>query len=696
MSKRHLTILEIDHIISSLTFLETSNVANKALMIDGFKSEARKNLETIKIVPYTKAIALIGEEFINAYLDSQIPESFMAGSLAAEALTRDLTQDSLNGKKNTGKSKNKITELDKFKEVVSFTNTEKSKMVTTKLYFKTLADGTNPNFNYLLDQETNIKELTIEDIVLEIYGPESPDIFFKSNSKEWYTAYEKIWPTFNIYDTEWFVRFKIDIKKIFRYKLTLGEVCDRLRRSQNNLFECIHSPIFVNDNSTYGYIDIYPIDSRIVEATKVKGKVKAKTSGMSASKLLNKIYLTNILIDELNIYVVAGINHISSYSINKNNILDALDIATNIVPSKWKLWLNYGWLNYRFLDENFVLNVLKYLKLPSEFKGNYILVTSKENPIDIIKKSYSDMDTAFDDYVIDTDTKRTKDIKNRNIKSNNFKLQPPGYSGIKNSLFNSYYVKLGGTNLAHLFMIRSVDTNRTLSQDLNETYRFFGISITRNLMIARLIEIFDNVGIWVDNRHIMLLVDYMCFPGYPVKIGYYGATYRNSDPMVRATMKYSAATIAASSLFGVDASVDTSVGMSMTGVISTLGKSKIKTKHEETITVEPEQADINLEEIINLVENLSTDDIDDTETENIIMDPIETHIQNKNMAIVSIPKALNKSYDRTILGRQLYDKPTFNFSNCHIDDKTTQFPVATLNSEGEIIFTSIIDIDENY
>lgn len=708
MSRRNLSILEIDAIIAQLTFLETSNVANKLLMIEGYKTEVRKTLETIKVVPRTEAIIKIGKSFIDAYVDSQISTGVMVGSLASEALTRDLTQDSLNGKKNTGKSKNKITELDVFKTIVSFTSTDKSKLVTTKLYFKTLPDGSNPNFNYLLDQETNIKELTLEDIVIGIDGPDIPSIYFNSNSKDWYSNYEELYPNFNIHDTEWFVRLKIDTRMLFRYKLTLGEVCSRLRRSHNNLFECVHSPIFFNNIISYGYIDIYPIDSRIVKATKVRGKVKTKTAGMNASRLLNKIYLTNILIDELNIYVVSGINHISSYSVNKNNITNALGVST-IDPStvndkikKWKLWINYGWLNYNYLDENFILKALDYLNLQSEFKGDHILVLSNKNPVTYIKDVYNNMETSFDNYVIDKTKQEKKDIKYR------AKLQPPKYSGVQNSILNSFFVTLGGTNLSHLFMIPEVDTTRTLSQDLHETYHFFGISVTRNLMIARLIGIFKKVGIWVDPRHIMLLVDFMCFPGYPVKIGYHGATARDSDIMVRATMKLSAQTISSASLYGDEASVDTAVGMSMTGYVSHLGQEmKVEVK-EEIIPVET--ADIDLESIMDLVSNLGDLELDEElsiedDPDSIIMDPIKINIQNKSTAIVNIVPAPPISYDRTVLGEQLFlKKPTFSFDNCPIDTtdpnkigaKKTQFPVATLDSNDFTIFSSTIDIDDSY
>lgn len=718
MNTRRLTEKEIDLILKGFDIIEYVGIANAELLREGYKNETRKILEQAKLLP--KRIPDYGARLLRKYVDSRLPGGIMLGSICAEALTRDLTQESLDGKKNTGLSKNKISYLDIFKDITSYRPTKDAKEVTSVVYFK---DGLN-NFSYILDKGTEILQLTLKTLAMEIIGPEDPKLYFDPgrhtppNDKSWYDLYFDSHNTSDssrahIEKTEWFIRIQIKTKLLFKYRITPGDVCDALQASSTiNLFECIPSPILPDGSC---YIDIYPIKDQIQKASRKEGKVKSHTSTLdSRVSILTKIFLTNVFVEELNNYVIKGIKKIYGYSADWKDSNYGFGVSTEYPGKKntWKFWLNFGWLYSNNLDENFYLDIFKFLKIKHTYdaKNSYIVIYGKKNPTKILTERFSAIKKdQMDDIKRRIKKKKNLITKGKKLEASKVSLVPTGYSNLENSVFRSFYVSLDGTNLAHLFMIREINTNRTFSNDLHETYEFFGIDMVRDLMVTRLNLIFQSAGIWIEPNFFTLLADYMCFYGKPIKIGHYGAVKRGDDIMVQATLKNPDSIIAKTALFGGTSSVHTSVGMTMTGQVSMLGLPEPKddkTDMEKELEVETklENIDLDTDTILNMIESFKNtdqsvadneDDLNNTDID--LIDDSDEDSDEEDLDDVEAGEDLGPeppSIDPSVMGTSVLKslENMMSIAGCPVD--YSEYEYVLENEDGHIIEEEIIYIED--
>jgi DNA-directed RNA polymerase subunit A" len=70
-----------------------------------------------------------------------------------------------------------------------------------------------------------------------------------------------------------------------------------------------------------------------------------------------------------------------------------------------------------------------------------------------------------------------------------------------------------GTNLAPILSTPGVDTTLTVSDDMWEMHKIFGIEVARNFLIKEMYKIISFDGASVDLRHVSILVDEMCRTG---------------------------------------------------------------------------------------------------------------------------------------------------------------------------------------
>lgn len=702
---RKLTSEEISAITNKIYFLKTFVPANQSLIEENYRSEITKYLEEIKIVPVNQEILELGKKIVYKYQESFIPAGSSIGSLVSEALTRELTQDALDGKKNTGKSNFQVSHLTVFEEIVAFTETQNSSLVNSLLYLK----GTN-SFDRLFQDKIKYRQLTLEDIVLDHNYPEKPKKFFEvgyetrlSNQNYWYPWVDKLESPEPIKSSSYFVRLKIDVNKLYRYRITLGRVCERLKGVQDHMIECYPSPVFYDQNVLYGYIDLYPLEDIIVKTyqqTKrhpVKKEIQIDSSSIS---VLSLMFLNNVILKNLDIFNLKGINHLSSYQIRQDSIVDFLEASTKI-GDRWKLWVNYGRLHSKGLTPDFFREVLDYLELPYQFQEGdpYFEVKSDEDPAQLITQAHSKLNQGLEDHIEEQSAlKEDTRIKEGFQSSRRVRLIPPRYSSKKNTLFNSFYVFLGGSNLRDLFILPEVDTNRTISYDLHQAYRFFGISVVRNVIITRLIDLFQQAGIYVDPAHIILFADYMCFPGEPIKIGYYGQRERGEDLMVQAITKIPMDSISQGSLFGQKASVHTSIGMSMIGQASTLGRPE----EEKETSMESEsksvRLDLDTQDLIDQINGLELQpeqELPPVSTSDLNQ---EEQLSSQEDAIIEVPPPSRPPFPTTVVGdrarlnRIPLGAPEGLDLPCPPSDR--QFTLATMNEEEEIIQEEPIELDQ--
>lgn len=621
MPLRKLTKNEIESIIDSFEFVIGAIPRSKEVIINNIKQELRRDLSGIKISPENNGVTELSRQVVSFYVRKLIEAGFPIGIRAAEALTRELTQDALNGKNNTGVSQSKVTHLDIFEEIVSFKPTESSKLVTTILHFKPETNKSYVTFDQLNKAKYKIKQLSLADVTLDYIEPDNPELFFLENTESnsdniepdqyqpWYRQYRMLANPRNIKDVDWFIRIKVDVSKLYMYRITIGQFCKRLKEIQNNLFECYVSPVLRNKKETFAYLDIYALKSQIGEAmSKIQSVKRKMTNSTFETMLLDKLFLSNIILEEMDSFTVAGIKNIVSYDIKETKILEALGESIKETGSgEWKMWLNYGWLNYAQLSPKFVTDVLDNLDLDYTFDDSnpYIRVKSDRNPVKIIKESYDEMSSQFNKYMEEQYDKKKKLIKQYKFdQARAIKFTPPKFSGLQNSLYHSYYVELGGVNLASLFSFPEVDRTTTYTNDLETAFNTFGIGITRNIIIKRLHSVFQGAGVAIDPGFIVLLADKMCFPGKPNRVNFYGMSETDTDPLIRTISKSPATVMSEAALYGEQSNVKQPFAISLTG--QTNGKlvdpPKMKTKIDTKPTI------VSYDDIIDEIDKIEDDD----------------------------------------------------------------------------------------
>jgi DNA-directed RNA polymerase beta' subunit len=102
-----------------------------------------------------------------------------------------------------------------------------------------------------------------------------------------------------------------------------------------------------------------------------------------------------------------------------------------------------------------------------------------------------------------------------------------------------YVLYTSGSNLMDLRILKGIDLNRTVSNNVREVYEVFGIEAVRNLLIKEYDLIFKEYDI--DYHHLSVLVDVMCQKigknNAPLSIDRYGMNKMDIDPLARASFE---------------------------------------------------------------------------------------------------------------------------------------------------------------
>jgi len=113
-----------------------------------------------------------------------------------------------------------------------------------------------------------------------------------------------------------------------------------------------------------------------------------------------------------------------------------------------------------------------------------------------------------------------------------------------------YIIQTYGTNLKKLLLLEEIDTTRTYSNDIFETFKIFGIEATRERIFQELNMVLEQEGLNVDHRHIMLIADTMCASGELRGITRHGITSEKKSVLARASFEVPLKHLVEASLIG--------------------------------------------------------------------------------------------------------------------------------------------------
>ncbi|MGP8322905.1 MAG: DNA-directed RNA polymerase subunit A'' [Methanosarcinaceae archaeon] len=116
-----------------------------------------------------------------------------------------------------------------------------------------------------------------------------------------------------------------------------------------------------------------------------------------------------------------------------------------------------------------------------------------------------------------------------------------GIEGIKRVVIrkdgDEYILYTEGSALKDVLLIDGVDTTRTHTNNIVETYDVFGIEAARNSIIKEAIDTLNEQGLTVDIRHIMLVADIMTCDGEVKQIGRHGISGQKASVFARAAFE---------------------------------------------------------------------------------------------------------------------------------------------------------------
>jgi DNA-directed RNA polymerase beta' subunit len=156
---------------------------------------------------------------------------------------------------------------------------------------------------------------------------------------------------------------------------------------------------------------------------------------------------------------------------------------------------------------------------------------NKQNPLDQSDHIY--MIKSFQDQLLNNivlrGIKGIKKVMLRKIK--NTLVKSDGVYTKK----DSWVLDTAGTNLVHMLGLDYIDAKRTVSNDIQEVYRVFGIEAARQAIYNELSEVFDDSPI--NYHHVSLLCDRMTVSSSMISIFRHGINSDDIGPLAKASFE---------------------------------------------------------------------------------------------------------------------------------------------------------------
>ena len=102
---------------------------------------------------------------------------------------------------------------------------------------------------------------------------------------------------------------------------------------------------------------------------------------------------------------------------------------------------------------------------------------------------------------------------------------------------NEWILETNGTNLLEVLGHKYVDPTRTISNDVNEIYEILGVEAARQALYNEISDIIADADLYVNYRHISLLVDTMTNKGYLLSIDRHGINRVDIGPLAKCSFE---------------------------------------------------------------------------------------------------------------------------------------------------------------
>lgn len=475
---RKLTSNEIKDILKIIPNIRSGVDTVSEFNSNWMKQSLKEQLEEIEITPL--GMQDLKDEIIRQYNLVQIPAGEMVGMVLSSSLSSRLTQLLLNLHRVSATSKNILSGVDRISELIGASQNTKRPSAT--IYFK---DQFLSFDDIIIQKRPEFTEITVKDLVVG-----RPEILTTAEVEEpyWYSFYK----TFinKKYNSNEFLRLKIDTNLLYAYKLTMEDVVRIMEKDQP--VNCVFSPMSV------GIIDIYPIEKEITS--------KLKNMQIISYEKAPLVFLSMIVIpalDKLRISGISGIDQIFPVVSPVLQIVKEEEQAEGI-PNGWFLILNPIRIRMTGITPQKLKKLCEVCGIPVlKVRDNYLLVESEISPMQKIRNAISQDEKEEKEAYKNQKTQNTQGKEG--TKSFKKTRREPTQIGIHSKLTTADST---GANLKELLGHPDVDSRRTYSNDLHEISATLGIEAARSFLIKEFIDLLSDAG-YINPVHIELLVDYM-------------------------------------------------------------------------------------------------------------------------------------------------------------------------------------------
>ena len=196
------------------------------------------------------------------------------------------------------------------------------------------------------------------------------------------------------------------------------------------------------------------------------------------------------------------------------------------------------------------LNMLMLYNVLNEYYGNTIAcMFSDDNSNNLVFRIKLQDDNSADedkDYITDLKALE-KNIMDNTIIKGVKNIQKAIMTKQEGSVYNmdtmtfekdaEWVISTSGTNMVDVMSHPGVDFRRTVSNDISEIYELLGIEAARNALYSELHGVIDSAELYVNYRHLSLLVDTMTNRGYLLSIDRHGINRVDFGPLAKCSFE---------------------------------------------------------------------------------------------------------------------------------------------------------------
>jgi DNA-directed RNA polymerase beta' subunit len=253
---------------------------------------------------------------------------------------------------------------------------------------------------------------------------------------------------------------------------------------------------------------------------------------------------------------------------------------------KWKEYSNVIYLKFdRFaLYENQLTLEKIAEKIESAYSDISVLYSSNyECEIDIFLNTN---DISNDDEIFKSDEECKNVYLEEIVIPTLKKIKISGIKNVKNIFYEKkqgeWIIDTEGGDLQQILAHPLVDSTKTISNNIWEIYRIFGIEAVRQFLIDEFISVISSDGTFVNDCHSKLLVDIMTFSGTITSISRYGMKKETCGPMAKASFEESLDNFLRAGVFGEKETTDGVSSSIMLGKVAKFGTGICDIKYDIT------------------------------------------------------------------------------------------------------------------